>query len=401
MSLISYDQALADLIHQLLVTKQVEAVHLLQAQGRILASNVVATQDSPAFDHSAMDGYAICGLSEPRWQLVAYIATGDSTQNLVLRPGQAVRIFTGAAVLKGTEAVLPQEEVSVIDDFVSCINPIKMQQHIRLRAEEYQQGTVLIAAQQVLNATHIAIAASQGYTEFACYQKLKVCVFSSGNELQTLGQKLQENQIYDSNRPLLMALLNQNQFIEVTDGGLLPDQQDIIQQSLAQGANQNDVVLISGGASVGDKDYSIAALQCLGSIQQWKLAIKPGKPFGCGRIQQTQVFVLPGNPVACWVTYLILVLPALKILAGFTKQQALPMRLQATAQFNIERPQSRQQFLCGQLTTEFGQLHAKIHSSQSSAMLTHCGSSNALVIVPAQQTVREGQSVQVIYLKEA
>ncbi|MEG0343555.1 MAG: molybdopterin molybdotransferase MoeA [Acinetobacter sp.] len=400
MSLISYDQALKNLTHQLLATEQVESVPLLQAQGRILASNVVATQDSPAFDNSAMDGYAICGLNESIWQLVAYIATGDSTQDLVLQAGQAVRIFTGAAVPKGTDAVLIQEEVDVTDDFVSSINPIKARQHIRLRAEEYRQGTVLIAAQQVLNATHIGIAASQGYTGFPCYQKLKVCVFSSGNELQALGQKLKENQIYDSNRLLLMALLKQNQFLEVSDGGLLPDQQDIIQQSLAQAANQNDVVLISGGASVGDKDYSIAALQCLGSIQQWKLAIKPGKPFGWGRINQAQVFVLPGNPVACWVTYLILVLPALKILAGLTKQQALPMRLQAKAQFSIDRPQSRQQFLRGQLAVEFGQLHAKIHSSQSSAMLANCGSSNALVIVPAQQTIRAGQSIQVIYLKE-
>lgn len=400
MSLISYDQALEKLLPQLSINKQTELVPLLQAQGRILAKDVVATQDSPAFDNSAMDGYAICGLNESVWQLVAYITAGDSTQNLVLQRGQAVRIFTGAAIPEGTEAVLTQEEVDVIDDYVSTSSHIKARQHIRFCAEEYRQGTVLIAAQRVLNATHIGIAASQGYTEFPCYQKLKVCVFSSGNELQALGKKLQENQIYDSNRPLLMSLLKQNQFLEVSDGGLLPDQQDLIQQSFAQAANQNDVVLISGGASVGDKDYSIAALQCLGSIQQWKLAIKPGKPLGWGQINQAQVFVLPGNPVACWVTYLILVLPALKILAGLTKEQALPMLLQAKAQFSIDRPQSRQQFLRGQLAVEFGQLYAKIHSSQSSAMLANCGSSNALVIVPAQQTVREGQSIQVIYLKE-
>lgn len=400
MSLISYDQALEKLISQLSINKHVESVALMHAQGRILAKDIVAIQDSPAFDNSAMDGYAVCGLNVSKWQLVAYIAAGDSSQNLVLQAGQAVRVFTGAAIPKGTEAVLTQEEVDVIDGFVSTNSAIKACQHIRFRAEEYTQGTVLIVAQSVINATHIGIAASQGHITLLCYKKLKVCVFSSGNELQPLGQKLQENQIYDSNRLMLMALLNQNQFFEVSDGGLLPDQQDFIQRSIAQAANQNDVVLISGGASVGDKDYSIAALQYLGSVQQWKLAIKPGKPFGWGRINQAQVFMLPGNPVACWVTYLILVLPALKILAGISHEEASPKQLQAKAQFSIDRPQSRQQFLRGQLVSKLGQLHAKIHTLQSSAMLANCGSSNALIIVPAQQTVRDGQLIQVIYLKE-
>lgn len=398
MSLMPYEQAREKLVQQLIHTTGTEYVPLLQAQGRILAKAVVAQHDAPSFDNSAMDGYAICGLEEVDWQLVEYIAAGDSTQNIQLKTGQAARVFTGSALPQGTHAVIAQEDIDIIENYISTATFIRPQQHIRFQAEEFAKDSVLIAAEQQLNATHLGIIASQGLTEVLCYHQLKVAVFSSGNELQAIGQPLAENQIYDSNRYMLLALLQQKIFLNVIDGGVLPDQLDIIQQKLAQAAQDSDVILISGGASVGDKDFTKQALENLGDMQHWKLAIKPGKPFAWGNIEQTKVFVLPGNPVACWVTYLVLALPALNILAGINMPHAFAKTVTAQAQFEIKRPQSRLQFLRGNVEVNAGQLHAYIHALQSSSMLANCGMSNALIIVPQGETVTVGQNIQIMYL---
>lgn len=400
MSLMQYDQALEQLLQSFVCINQQESVALMQAQGRILAQELVAQHDSPVFDNSAMDGYAICGLECEKWQVIDYIAAGDSTKHQALANGQAVRIFTGAAVPKGAEAVLPQEDVQTDDGWVETKTKIKPKQHIRFRAEEYAKGAVLIHKNQPISATHIGIMATQGLAEVVCYRQIIVTVFSTGNELQALGQPLKENQIYDSNRFMVMALAKQYPFLTINDGGLLPDDLAAIRQKLADAAQMSDVILLSGGASVGDKDYTKEALDQLGSIQHWKLAIKPGKPFGWGEINQTKVFLLPGNPVACWVTFLILALPALKVLSGLQQTKALPHIVQAEAEFSLERPQKRQQFLLGQLDMEEGRLAVSIHPFQSSAMLANCGNSNALVIVPAQQTVTFRQNVSVMYLQK-
>lgn len=398
MSLMPYDQALETLTQQLIKNENVEKVALLQSKGRILAEPIVALLDAPSFDNSAMDGYAVCGVHLQSWQLVDYIAAGDSTQNVRLTVGQAVRIFTGSALPQGVEAVIPQEDITVTQQTIHSAVPVSAKQHIRFQAEEFSQGDVLVEKDQPLSATHIGIAATQGMTELLCYTVVKVAVFSSGNELQPLGNVLKENQIYDSNRVMLMALLDQQSYFQVEDAGLLPDQQNVIEERLAQVAQENDVILISGGASVGDKDYTKQAIENIGQIEHWKLAIKPGKPFAWGNIAQTKVFVLPGNPVACWVTYLILTLPALKILAGIQEQQALPKKVIAQAQFDIPKKQSRLQFLRGNVAVNSGQLQAHIHSLQSSSMLANCGLSNALIMIPQNEIVSFGQDVQIIYL---
>lgn len=398
MSLMPYDQALNTLIQSLVQTQATEKVALLQSKGRILAEPIVALSDAPSFDNSAMDGYAVCGVNMQTWQLVDYIAAGDSTKNLHLTAGQAVRIFTGSALPQGAEAVIPQEDVNASKHMIHATAPVFEKQHIRFQAEEFSQGQVLVEKDQVLSATHIGIAATQGITAVLCYVPLKVSVFSSGNELQPLGKELEENQIYDSNRVMLMALLNQQAYFKVEDAGLLPDRLEVIEEKLALAAEKSDVILISGGASVGDKDYTKQAIENIGQIKHWKLAIKPGKPFAWGNIAKSKVFVLPGNPVACWVTYLVLALPGLKVLAGIQEQQAMPKMLVAQAQFEQSRKQSRLQFLRGNVAINSGRLQVDIHSLQSSSMLANCGMSNALVIIPKEQIVTYGQDIQIIYL---
>jgi len=397
MSLMAYDIALANLMQQLPEASEVENVAILEAHGRILAADLIAQADAPRFDNSAMDGYAICGLAAQQWQLSDSVAAGAATQHIHLSVGQAVRILTGAAIPQGTEAVIAQEDVSLSADQISHPLPVKAKQHIRFQAEEYAKGAVLFKANQQLNAAAIAIAASQGMTHISCYKKLKITVFSSGNELQAVGAVLKENQIYDSNLYMLLSCLDKKYFA-VENGGILIDQIEQITEQLKAAAQASDVVIISGGASVGDKDLTKAALETLGEIKHWKLAIKPGKPFAWGEIQQAKIFLLPGNPVASWVTQHILVEPALNKLAGIQHGHSLVRVVQAQAQFDIAKAQSRQQFLRGNIYQENAQLHADIHTHQGSAMLANCALSNAFIIIPAHETVQKGQFIQAIYL---
>ncbi|ALH95728.1 molybdopterin molybdotransferase MoeA [Acinetobacter equi] len=400
MSLIPYAQAFDKLIQQLNAQNKTELVAIEEVQGRVLAASIEAQFDSPIFDNSAMDGYAICGIEQESWTLIDYVAAGDSTQHIHLKSGQAVRIFTGSAVPLGTDAVIPQENISIQNHIIMSLEPIKEKQHIRFKAEEFTENDILVGKNQIITATHIGVFASQGLTEVLCYAPLKVTVFSSGNELQSLGKELLENQIYDSNRLMLLSLLKNYSFIQYFDGGVLPDDELIIEEQLSRAEKQSDVILISGGASVGDKDYTKQVLEKIGEVQHWKLAIKPGKPFAWGKINNTKVFVLPGNPVACWVTYLILVLPALKVLSGIQPNLVLPKKIQAKAQFNTHKAQSRLQFLRGNIAIVEGQVQAFIHALQSSAMLANCANSNALVMIPENETVQHGQMIELIYLDE-
>lgn len=397
MSLMPYDLALEKLINHIAKINKIENVSLLEAHQRILAENIIAQQDAPLFDNSAMDGYAICGLNDKKWMLIDSIAAGEETHHLTLKPGTAVRILTGAAIPKGTDAVIAQEDISIEKDQISCSDNVQHHQHIRFQAEEYAAGDILFNANQRLNAAAIGVAASQGLTDLKCYQKLKISVFSSGNELQSVGEKLKENQIYDSNLNMLVSCLDKKNYL-LQHTGILPDQPDIILDQLKTAASESDVVIISGGASVGDKDYTKAALENLGEIQHWKLAIKPGKPFAWGTIEKTMVFLLPGNPVASWVTFHILVKPALHKLAGVQSSQIYPNFVQAIAQFELNTLQSRQQFLRGTLRHENGKIYANINKNQGSAMLSTCAMSNAFIIIPANSNVKKGQVIQTIYL---
>lgn len=397
MSLMSYALALKNLMDGITAINTTENVALQQAHGRILSQDLIAQADAPRFDNSAMDGYAICGLARQTWQLTDYVAAGEATQHIRLQPGQAVRILTGAAVPQGTEAVIAQEYIQLEANQICHAGPVKARQHIRFQAEEYAQGHVLYNADQAINAAVVGVAASQGMTHLSCYKKIKITVFSSGNELQPIGAVLTENQIYDSNLYMLLSCLEQK-YYTVIDGGILLDQVEFITEKLKVAASESDVVIISGGASVGDKDLTKVCLAQLGEMQHWKLAIKPGKPFAWGKIQQAKIFLLPGNPVASWVTFHILVAPALNKLAGININQALPQQVQAQARFTLHAKQGRQQFLRGTISSENGQLYADIHAHQGSAMLANCALSNAFIIVPAQATVQQGQSIQAIYL---
>ncbi|TDR31532.1 gephyrin-like molybdotransferase Glp [Hydromonas duriensis] len=395
--MLDYQTALTQLLSTLELRRpSIQSTPLHQAQGRVLAHDIKAQYDSPVFDNSAMDGYALHlghSHSNNTFELTGRIAAGDDASAHELLCGQAIRIFTGAPLPAGANAVVPQESAQVEHNQLKC-EP-QLGQHIRRRGEDIQAGDLLLAAGQILNPAAIGLAASQGYAELPVYAPLSVTVFSSGNELQEPhNNALAAGAIFDANRYQLLAWLHQLG-CHVVDGEILPDQRDETEKRLHDAANNTDVILTSGGVSVGEEDHLKASLEAIGVLQQWKLLIKPGKPFAWGSIQtstrMSTVMMLPGNPVATFVTFKMLVEPALRVLSGTSTHKAQPAHLKAQASFSLHKTEMRREFLRGVMRCdEHGVLHVEKLSNQGSHMLSACAVANALIEIPPNTTVNAG-----------
>lgn len=404
--LLDYHFALNSLLetHQPLAGE--EEVALAQLGGRVLARDILVQHDVPAFDNSAMDGYAICGNECDSWQVVQRIAAGDQAE-LALQPGQAARIFTGAPIPPGTTAVLIQENVTldaerkVITHTVSAGEApnVKDGQNIRRQAEELRRGEPLLARGQRITPAAIGLLSIQGYAHASCVPQPRVTVFSSGNELVPPGQPLPPGKIYDSNRQMLSAMLKAEGFI-VIDGGILPDSLEPTRQALEKAAVESDAILCSGGVSVGEEDHLKNALQQVGELTQWRLAIKPGKPITWGRIGACRVFMLPGNPVSSLVTFRQLALPALQRMAGVSVEQARPWKLMARAGFSRSKVDSRREFLRVVLENSADGFRVKPMAMQGSNMLSGAVFATALAEIPPGTKIEEGIELAVYPLAD-
>lgn len=403
--LLDYHLALNSLLETHKPLPGEEAVALLQLNQRVLARDVPVEYDVPAFDNSAMDGYAVNGNDCGQWQIVQRITAGD-TAGGALQHGQAARIFTGAPVPPGATAVVMQENV-IVDTQAGTISldasqgnaPVKDGLNIRRQAEELQRGATLLPRSQRLTPAAIGLLSIQGYTHAPCVPQVRVTVFSTGNELTEPGQPLQPGKIYDSNRQMVSAMLRAEGFA-VIDGGILPDQLEATRQALAKAARESDAIVCSGGVSVGEEDHLKNALLQEGELTQWRLRIKPGKPFTWGHIGACRVFMLPGNPVSSLVTFRQLALPALHRMAGLPPEQARPWQLQARADFSRSKPDSRREFL--RVTLEGGPdgYRVKPLAQQGSNMLSGAVLANALAEIPPDTRVEPGMPLTVYPLAE-
>lgn len=406
-----------DGLHTLLEThsplNRYESVALADLNQRMLAQDLPVVHNVPEFDNSAMDGYAIHGNERQEWQVVHRIAAGDDGAPLQLAPGQAARIFTGAPIPQGTSAVVMQEHVTrsqtAGDNAVDLIalnagESIKAGQHIRRQAEELREGEVLLQAGKRLTPATIGLLAGQGYTHAVVHAQVRVTVFSSGNELVPPGQPLGPGQIYDSNRIMLMAWLRSVGFA-VVDGGNLPDQLEATRSALARAAQESDAIVCSGGVSVGEEDHLKNALTEVGELTQWRLFIKPGKPFTWGRIDNNgkvcRVFMLPGNPVSSLVTFQMLALPAMLRLTGLSAEQARPLQWRAQADFSRSKAEPRREFVRVTLSQEAGQWQVRPVAQQGSNMLSGAVHANALAEVPPGAVVQAGDALTVYPLFNA
>ncbi|MGO3858398.1 MAG: molybdopterin molybdotransferase MoeA [Neisseriaceae bacterium] len=397
--MIDFYDALTELQNIAHVAPATESCPLAQAANRILAHDIEAKFASPLFDNSAMDGYAICAPNDEAgpFQIIERIAAGDSAEHVRLIANQAVRIFTGAPIPAGTTAVVPQEDTSVVDTTLTLTVAAQAKQHIRFAGEETRVGDRLLPAGTPLSTANLGLIASQGYPCVTVFKPLSIVVFSSGNELINPDQTLAAGQIYDANRFQLLAWLSALG-AQVTDGGILPDQQQATEVALTQAAANHDIIITSGGVSVGEEDHLKNAIMKAGTLIEHKVLIKPGKPFSWGEVGQAKVFMLPGNPVATFATSQLLLQPALKRLMGLHQRYWSLPQVYATAAFDKPKAIKRREFLRAVLVNQEGHSHITLLPHQGSAMLSACTQANCLVEVPPQTTVTTGDSLRVYLL---
>ncbi|WP_339488016.1 gephyrin-like molybdotransferase Glp [Pseudomonas rhizophila] len=387
-ALMPVDEAIRYLLDQAPLPPPVQRVALDQALGRVLATDIRSPMNLPAWDNSAMDGYALRAADLPAaggyLTLAGRIAAGQASNN-PLQPGQAVRIFTGAPLPPGADTVVPQESCRVAGERV-WLPPVNDGDHVRKEGEEVRRGDLLLRAGKRLRAQELGLLAGAGIARMEVYRPLQVGLLSSGDELREPGEALAPGQIYNSNRHSLAALLR-GWGMEVHDYGAMPDKLLASRQALSLAAAECDVLLTSGGVSVGEEDHLKQAIEALGSVDLWRLAIQPGKPLAFGEVAGKPWIGLPGNPSAALITALIVVRPFLFRAQGM--DEVLPIPLQLPARFDWPKPNRRRQYLRAKLVPGAdGSLCVELHPQQSSAMLAAACWADGLAVVECQARVR-------------
>lgn len=377
-----------------LLARPVEAVEvaLEEASGRLLAQDLPVRLDMPRHDNSAMDGYALHSASldptHPLLPLAGRMAAGDPPR--ALPTGHCMQIFTGAALPLGADSVIAQEQTRLEAGQVVFDEAAKGQ-NIRRQGEELRAGEPLLGRGIRLRAQEIGLLASQGYARVPVCSPLRIGIISCGNELQAPGMPLQEGQIHDANRYLLASLL-QGWGLAVTHYPHLRDSLDDTLALLARASQEQDILISSGGVSVGEADHIKTAVRQLGELRLWRVAIQPGKPLAFGRIAGTPWIGLPGNPGASLVTALIIARPAL--LTALGQAEVRPLALPVEAAFTRNKAPARQLYLQAELRTEAGRLRAELHPKQGSAMLANASWADGLVVLPPEYQVRPGDLLE-------
>lgn len=392
--MLTFDEALARLLDGAQTVSEVRALPTLAAAGRVLARAQAATVDAPPLDNSAMDGYALAVADVP--QLASCLPVSQrivaGSVGTRLQPGTAARIFTGAPIPVGADAVVMQELCEHRDDAVVINHLPRVGDHIRCAGSDIAAGSEILPAGQRLRPQDTALAASVGIAELPVFRRLRVAVLFTGDELRLPGEVLPPGAIYNSNRFLLLALLERLGCV-VRDLGQVADDLAATRRALREAAHDNDLVLSSGGVSVGEEDHVKAAVELEGRLEMWKIAIKPGKPLAFGQItslgREVPLIGLPGNPVSCLVTFLMLVRPLLLKMQGV--RQVIPPAYLLRADFDWLRPDARREFLRARSNIDGG---VDIFPNQASGVLSSAVWGDGLVDKPAQQVIHRGDRVR-------
>lgn len=382
-----------------------EIVPTLEANGRVLAVGQVSSIDVPRLDNSQMDGYAVraadCAHAPSRLRLTQRIAAGQV--GTALEPGTAARIFTGAAIPAGADAVVMQEtcdaEHAADGDHVVVRHTPTVGEWIRRRGEDIRSGMETLPAGLRLDPPALGLAASTGIAELPVVRRLRVAMFFTGDELTMPGEALEPGAIYNSNRFMLHGLLT-NLGCIVTDFGNVPDSLSTTRETLRNAAREHDLIITCGGVSVGEEDHVKPAVEAEGQLDMWRIAVKPGKPLAYGTVRRTDAdvdadaavfFGLPGNPVSALITFVLFVRPYLLRLQGV--QNVLPKTLAMRADFALPKADRRNEFLRVRLNEAGG---LDLFSNQGSGVLTSAVWGDGLVDNPAGATIAPGAIVQFI-----
>jgi molybdopterin molybdotransferase len=375
---------------------ETERIPLHGARSRVVTTDVKAPIDLPPFDNSAVDGYAVRHADlrsdgDTTLAISGRLTAGARTQ-VALNSGQAIRIFTGAAMPKGADTVFMQEDVTVAGDHVTVPKGLKLGANRRLAGEDVRAGAVVLSGGTVLEAQHIALAAALGLTEFVVRRQLKVAIFSTGDEVVEPGSVRGGTAIYDSNRFLLTELLERLGAI-VTDLGILADDPENLSLKLHQAATGHDLIVTSGGVSTGEADYVRNAVERIGNLVFWRVAIKPGRPVALGVIPvvsgHAAAFVgLPGNPVAVFVTFVRVVKPLLRRLSGARPDRLVPLPVRAA--FAYKKKKDRREYVRVALKRGAdGEIEAIKHPQDGAGILTSLTETDGLLEFPEDVTVIE------------
>ncbi|WP_029848588.1 bifunctional molybdopterin-guanine dinucleotide biosynthesis adaptor protein MobB/molybdopterin molybdotransferase MoeA, partial [Vibrio parahaemolyticus] len=379
---------------------EIEACKIENAYGRVLAEHIVSPVNVPQYTNSAMDGYAIRSddVDRDSYQVVAEVMAGHAYDQ-PLEVGQAVKIMTGAPTPRNGDTVVMREQAIQEGDKVTFNGAnIKAGQNVRQAGEDLAIGSDVFTTGTRLASPEMGMIASLGFGEANVFRKLKVAVFSTGDEVQAPGTEQKANSIYDSNRFTIMGML-EKLGCEILDFGILEDNEQLMIEALENASAQADVVMTSGGVSVGDADYIKLALDKLGQIDFWRINMRPGRPLAFGQINNKPFFGLPGNPVAVMVSFINFVEPALRKMQG--EQGWKPLKVNAIATENLRSRQGRTEFSRGIYELDdTGRLTVRTTGKQGSGILRSMSEANCLIeISPAIDTVKAGESVTIIPLQ--
>ena len=399
--LMSIETALTKMQTELTNVCQSITLPLPQALGYVLADDILSPLNVPSFNNSAMDGYALsqadlqnCSYEQPVVLKQVGRALAGAPYMGKIPSGCCVRIMTGAVLPAGVDTVVMQEQVSALDEQITFTHIPKYGENVRLVGEDIKDGQCVLKQGHQLTPRDIPLLASLGLQSIDVFRKLKVAVLSSGDELKSLGEPLSTGELYDSNRYSMIALLSRLN-VEVIDLGIIRDDKSALREAFACADQQADVVISSGGVSVGEADFIKDILAELGTVSFWKLAIKPGKPFAFGRLPDSVFFGLPGNPVSALVTLYQLAVPAMEKLSGVIAKS--PMRFTAIMQDDIRKKAGRTDFQRGlYFVNKAGQIVVQSTGKQGSGIFSSMSQSNCFIVLEHERgNVKTGEGVTI------
>ena len=394
--MMSVDEAVGIIAARVTAVREVETVTLVDADGRVLAHDVPAPLPLPPFTNAAVDGYAVSSRDLPQREQRAFTVAGrvqaGAPAGGPVEPGQAMRIFTGAPMPDGADTVFMQEDVRVEDGKVVLPPGLKPGANVRAAGEDIPAGHVALRAGQRLRPQDVALAAAFGLTHLEVNRRIRVAVFSTGDELVSPGEYRAATQLFDSNRFMLMAMLARLG-CTVSDLGILRDERGALARALQNAAGSHDLVLTTGGVSTGEEDHVKASVESVGKLVLWRMAIKPGRPVAMGIIGGTPFIGLPGNPVASFVTFAYVVRPTILALSGARQQPLVPMPVRAD--FTYRKKIARREYVRVTLRKAAdGALEALKFPREGAGLLTSLVDTDGLVELGEHITgVEPGQTV--------